>query len=181
MSPVTRDARAGFTLIEIVVALLIGGGAVLLAASMVTVSANLTDGVQHEVEMANARQGSERMLRRLVGQVTWALPGDPAIGGGSHDLRIITWCDTALGWQERCAARFELVPDEGRLGVLATFSSGDTLWLFPADRVIGLLYLTSAAKGGTWSERWSDPTTFPVAIGLMIGSDTLVARTGDRG
>ncbi len=181
MPPATSASRGGFTLIEILVALLIGGGAVLLAASIVSVSANLTESVQHEVATADARHGSERIFRRLVGQLTWSVPGDPAVGGETHELLIMTWCDTAHGWQERCAARFDLMSDDGSLGVLATFAAGDTLRLFPADTVLALLYLTSAAHGGTWSAKWNDPTTFPVAIGLVIGRDTLVARTGERG
>lgn len=176
-----RVQRMGFTLIEIMVALLIGGGVLLLASSIASVSSNVAEAVQQSVEAEDARQGSERLLRRLVGQMTWAMPGDPAVGGASHELLFMTWCDTSHGWQERCEAQLQLTTDEGHLGVLVILGGREEMKLFPADTVVALIYLASAARGGVWSEKWTDPTSFPEAIGLVFPTDTLVARIGERG
>lgn len=173
--------RTGFTLIEIVVALALAGGALLLASAILSVTSQLAGTVQVGVERADARHGSERLARRLVGQTTWPTANDPAPGGSATELRFVSGCDTPEGWQQRCIVQFDRSETSGVTGFRLILDGRVAQQLFPADTVLEFIYLRSAAHGGTWSAQWIDPATIPVAIGIVFSRDTLILRTGERG
>lgn len=182
MPRVDRRRSVGFTLIEVIVALVIGGGAILLAASMLTATSDQTRFVGERVRAADASRGSERLLRRLVGQMTWSRSSEPAARGTSRSLRFVSWCDVPRGWQERCVVEVELpeAPDSSD-GVTVRLSTGDDLTLLAGHRVTGLLYLGRVERGGLWNDRWTDGASLPPALGLIVDGDTLTMRIGERG
>lgn len=178
------DGRSvvGFTLIEVIVALVIGGGAVLLAGSMLTVTSDQTRLVGERVRATDASRGGERLLRRLVGQMTWSRPSEPAARGSAAALRFVSWCDMPRGWEERCVVEVEL-PESPNFseGVMVRLSTGDELRLLAGHRVTGLLYLGRVERGGQWNDRWTDGASLPPAIGIIVDGDTLTIRIGERG
>lgn len=182
MQRADRYCSAGFTLIEVIVALVIGGGAVLLAGSMLAATSDQTRLVGERVRATDASRGSERLLRRLVGQMTWSKPSEPAARGSAASLRFIAWCDMPRGWEERCTVELELPADEDRTnGILVRLSTGEELRLLGGRRVTGFLYLGRVERGGRWTDRWIDGASLPPAIGVVVDGDTLTIRIGDRG
>ena len=177
-----RCRSVGFTLIEVIVALVIGGGAILLAASMLSATSDQTRLVGERVRAADASHGGERLLRRLVGQMTWSTSSEPAARGTATTLRFVSWCDVPRGWQERCVVAVEL-PDSPNFndGVMVRLSTGDDLTLLAGHRVTGLLYLGRVERGGQWNDRWTDGASLPPAIGFIVDGDTLTIRIGERG
>ncbi len=173
--------RRGYTLLELVVALVLTGGTLLAASAMLSATARLTEAVQQEVARSDARRGSERLMRRLVGQATWPTEREPAPGGDGASLQLVSWCDTPEGWHRRCLVRFERSDSGEPTGLQLIVDDRKPQLLFPADTILAFIYLRSAAHGGSWDARWSDPATIPVAIGVVFASDTLVLRTGERG
>lgn len=174
--------RCGFTLIEVVTALAIGGIAVTLAAAML---AAVSDHTQRVADVARARDetvASERLLRRLVGQMSWSARDEPAPRGTPEALRFTTWCDVPAGWQERCIVELR-VGKEGQpaLGIEARLSTGETLRLLSGIEVHGFTYLVTPEHGGRWQTRWLDAASLPPIIGIVLARDTILLRTGERG
>lgn len=182
MRRVDRRGSAGFTLVEVIVALAIGGGAVLLAASMLAVTSDQVRIVGERARTTDVSRGGERLVRRLVGQMRWSRSTEPLARGSSTELRFASWCDMPAGWQERCIVEIEIPPEEERgIGIRVRLSTGEELQLFTGRSVTGFLYLGRAERGGRWSDRWTDGVSLPPAIGLMVDGDTLTLRIGDRG
>lgn len=173
--------RSGFTLIELVVALVIAGGALLLASAILGVTSQLAESVRVGVEETDERRGSERLVRRLVGQTTWATKDEPAPGGSHSALRWVSYCDSPEGWPQRCIVQLALIDAPDRLGIELILDGRVTQRLFRSDSILEFIYLRSPAHGGTWSERWTDPATIPAAVGIVFPTDTLILRTGERG
>jgi hypothetical protein len=41
-------------------------------------------------------------------------------------------------------------------------------------------YLMRADAGGAWTDRWEGTVMLPVAVGIILDADTLVAPIGER-
>lgn len=174
-----RDAR-GFTLLEVVVALVIGMLAILMAAALMRSAARLTDVVADRVGTVDEQGAGELRLRRLVGQMTWSEREEPARRFSPERMRFTTWCEMPTGWLERCTAELEL-PTGGLGGLAARLSTGEDLLFLGRERLTGFLYLARTERGATWVERWTDGSSLPAAVGAVTATDTLILRIGERG
>jgi prepilin-type N-terminal cleavage/methylation domain-containing protein len=172
--------RIGFSLLEVMIALTVGGAAVALAAALLRATADQSAMASEQVRSVNIDAVGERVIRRLVGQMEWSRTGDPLPSGTGNRMQFVSWCDVAAGWQERCFVDLEL-PPEGDGGVIARFSAGGAQRLMSGRPVTAILYRVSSSGGEAWTDRWLDATSLPRAVGLEVGSDTLIVRLGDRG
>jgi prepilin-type N-terminal cleavage/methylation domain-containing protein len=172
--------RIGFSLLEVMIALTVGGVAVALAAALLRATADQSAMTSEQARSVNTDAVGERVIRRLVGQMEWSRTGDPPPSGTSRRMQFVSWCDVATGWQERCLVELEL-PREGYGGIIARSSVGGAQRLMPGRPVTAIIYLVSSSGGGEWANRWLDATSLPRAVGLEVGSDTLIVRLGDRG
>ena len=86
------DARRprGFTLIEVVVALAIGSIAILTAGALLAATSDLTQDVSARVQTADSQAAGEAMLRRLVGQMSWPRPPEPASRFSVEAMRFVS-------------------------------------------------------------------------------------------
>ena len=177
-----RHRQRGFTLLEVIVALTLGGLVVALAAATL---ASVTDNAEHlatDARRADRVGNGDRILRRLIGQMDWTQRGERPPRGDAGSLRFMTWCDVPGGWQERCEAELTIAAADDSLGgMIARLSTGEELRLIPGVRVGPLLYLGRPGVGADWRERWTDERAMPPAIGLVVPGDTLVLRVGERG
>lgn len=170
----------GFSLLEVMVALTIGGSAVALAAALLVATGDQSAITAERAADANIDAVGERLVRRLVGQMEWSRTDEPPPRGTRTEARFVSSCDVPAGWQERCLVELEL-PRDDEGGIIARLSTGGELRLMLGRRVTAILYLRSASHGGQWADQWIDSTTLPPAIGLEVGPDTLILRIGDRG
>lgn len=206
--PVVRR-RTGFTLIEVLVALMAGALVVLAARALfegVTVVGRRT---VEAVAAADAEANGLRVARALVDQVdvTPAAEADAQnnptaataipMAGDRISVRLATWCATAGGWSVRCTAtlRFEApgrpsVRDRGReadtherepaaVDLIADLSTGERLVLRRGLTGPSFRYLVTAADGGQWSAEWERHET-PLAIAVVASTDTLLLSVGPR-
>lgn len=169
------SARRGMTLVELMVAIVVGGialgGVAAIADGMHTVARAARAG---EAER-DRRWAGERMLRQLLLQAELEPPGMVAFAGDRAGLRVATWCDTPAGWQERCVAALTI-----REGEVSVSGAADDRVLLDLEGPREFRYLLTAADGGRWSDRWPAAATPPVAVAL-VGRDTLIFRIGGRG
>src|SRR5689334_15918905 len=94
----------GFTLLEVMVALVIGGMAVAGAAALLGVLGERAQAVERAGARADGDANAERVLRLLVANLnlpdtTRSFAGDP------NTVGFRSWCETPAGWLDRCAVR----------------------------------------------------------------------------
>lgn len=181
-----RDARrsafppGGFTLLEVIVALAVGGMVTLGAAGLLVQLAADGERTVAASRAADAEANGERLLRALVGGLEPSPDETPAVVGTREEAAFTSWCDVPAGWQERCSVTLSFGPVEGGKTLVARLGAGEGLELRSGFREGSFLYLADPARGGTWLESWSGITT-PLALALLLDADTLVLRIGERG
>jgi len=177
-------ARPGFTLVEILVALVVGGAAILGARSVLGALADHSDRVAAAAATADRAANGERVLRALLGDLEIGSTKDVTFGGDEGEAQFATWCPTASGWKERCTVRLVVLQADSigaTFTVASVLSTGEILPLVERDALPKIQYLRDAANGGAWFRTWGAGITAPLAIGILTERDTLIIRIGERG
>ena len=166
----------GFTLIEVTVALVIGGMALVAAAALFNGLARRAEGVERAGRRADRDANSERLLRTLFENID--LRGDstsPPVSGDQRSIRFRAWCDEGRGSFAPCGVRLSIQQDAGLSFLQLELSGADTstLVLRRGFREGRLRYLLNAREGGQWTDVWPRLVA-PTAIALIIERDTLL-------
>jgi prepilin-type N-terminal cleavage/methylation domain-containing protein len=171
----------GFTLIEVLVALTIGSLIVLCARALTDGLFLEARGISTSSQETDASANAERYLRRIVGQLVLRKDIGATFRGGESSVEFSSRCDSARGWTELCRVRLTAEQDQNTPVLVMRSSSPAQLVLERASRVITLRYLTDPSAGGTWISQWGEGLSAPVAIGVIVDTDTLIIRIGERG
>jgi prepilin-type N-terminal cleavage/methylation domain-containing protein len=178
----SRKAGRGFTLIELMVAIVLSGIVLLGARALWESLAISVDRLRAQATADARAENGERLLRSLVGRLEVGTDQSHEFAGDEQHVRFTTWCDVPAGWQERCDAVVGFEPDSGdRIQLVARLSTGE---LVPLERGFtrGLLrYLNTPAGGGVWFRIWGHGIIAPLAIGVITDRDTTIVRIGERG
>jgi prepilin-type N-terminal cleavage/methylation domain-containing protein len=192
-----RRARPGFTLVEVMVAIAIGGLVLLGARSLLEVLADEEHHVARDTATEDARSNGYRVLRSLVGEMEVGTTESGPFSGDPESTRFTTWCDVPSGWQERCAVTLAFESEGGEPALVAHLP-GERRLVLARDFSAGeFRYLNSATSGGQWFRQWGRGITAPLAIGVILernttsgdmngaisdaSVDTLIVRIGERG
>jgi prepilin-type N-terminal cleavage/methylation domain-containing protein len=194
-----RGASSGFTLVEIMVAIAIGGLVLLGARALLEALADEEGHVAREAAIHDARANGERLLRDLVGRMEVGTTKSGSFAGDPAEASFTSWCDAPAGWQERCRVTIAIEngsesdreSDGAGPALVARFPGGRRAVLRTGFRAGELRYLNSAASGGQWFRQWGEGITAPLAIGVLLQRessdvegfvvDTLIVRIGERG
>ena len=173
--------RDGFTLIEVLVALMIGGLALASAhqiLSALSASAGVTEvnGIA-----ADRRVNGEDMLYRLTGRLDVATPGATPFFGADRVAEFSSWCEVPRGWLEACTVVLAVDTVRGQPAVTARLDDSTRLVLIQGFARGAFRYLESADNGGTWQRVWGRGSSAPLAIGVILDGDTLIVPIGTRG
>ena len=175
-----RVRPSGFTLVEVLVALTLGAvialGARLLLENLGAAASRIAEAARYQ----DADSNGERLLRSLVGRLEVGTRRAGSFGGDEHEAHFSSWCETPRGWQEQCRVSLRVAATDSLLFLFAS-SPGETVPLLRARHVLALRYLADAAQRGNWLLRWGDGVTAPLALGVIIDTDTLIVRIGERG
>ncbi len=183
--------RHGFTLIEVMIALLIGSVVVLLAYA--TLRAGLD--VQERVTASREADETATAMRAMLGDaLRHAVAGDARDLRGLHTDADAAGALTGLGFVSRGIMAPLGGSAQWQIG-LASDSAGVTLSATPLDSLSTPLRFTSrgsrsfavrflALEDGAWRTDWNDPTRLPSAVEVRFldaagreSMATLVART----
>ena len=166
--------RVGFTLIEITVALVVGGMALSAAAALLSGLGDREQAIRADAARVDRDANAERLLRDLWDNLR--LTGDSSVRGDSTGVSFQSWCASVEGWLRPCRAQLTLDRDGSgfrfRLELTSTETRALTLWR-GARGPAGLRYLRDAATGGTWESQWSGLVA-PSALEVIAGADTLL-------
>lgn len=175
-----RKSLAGFTLIEVLVALVLSG---LVAVGVHDVFATMSRAASQTSAASRALDTDAtkaRLLRGLVADMETTGSLDTEFGGDSVRAEFTSWCLTSHGWGERCRVVFAL-EEVNRVTTLRVHFGEDSVSLQTVSSESRLLYLTDLSAGGGWSPRWNRGPLLPRAIGLLSPHDTVIMRIGGRG
>lgn len=176
-------SRAGFTLIELVVALLVVGLTVLLIGQVFSVVSEgaRTIGASREAldRKTNARRWMESAWLSLD-------VGGSAGGFEGHEAQVefATWEMVPGGWFELAHVRIGVVDSQ-----LVARSSGRSLLLSGAVEGVTFDYLLTPGADSRWVNNWVSPVSAPLAVRLRVRRaacrrqcvDTLLFLIGPRG
>jgi len=184
--------RAGFTLIEVVVALAVGALVLIVARTLLETLSDHAHAAITAAGDADRAANAELRLRAAVAQVEVGTKDVSELEGDARVARFTSWCATPDGWLERCATTLRLArrsshPDDATnraadsIELVLEQADREPLVVRRATRSARLLYLTSAAAGGHWLPAWTTGISAPLAIGVVLDADTLALWIGERG
>lgn len=167
----------GFTLVEVLVALTVGGMAVSAAAALIGVLNERASAIAAAHARMDRDANAERILRGLWRNLRLAPEG---LRGDALSVAIRSWCETADGWLEACVAHLEVQrrDDASSLMLRLVGTRIQTLHLFPGAERMAFRYLSEVRYGGTWSSSWTEQV-LPIAVGLIVDRDTIVLAVRD--
>lgn len=175
--------RAGFTLVEVMVALVVMGVVLVGARTMLGQIADDADRIAGAAREADRDANAEGLLRAVAGR----LDVSPVAGsqirfeGDVQGARFHSWCEVPDGWLERCDATLGFIQLEGAPALALSLSTGETVPLRRGFRTGEILYLREAGNGGDWVKTWGATITAPLAFGIVADGDTAIIRIGERG
>lgn len=163
----------GFTLIEVTVALVIGGLAISAAAALLLALDERAGALAAARVRVDRDANAERLLRHLTDNLILQ-DSAPTLRGDARHLSFHSWCETPAGWLGRCNVRLTIAPrgDEQTL-VLELDGVADQIIKLRTARALVFRYLSDARHRGRWTERWS-ATVLPHAIAVIGDRDTLL-------
>jgi prepilin-type N-terminal cleavage/methylation domain-containing protein len=170
--------RAGFTLLELMVALVIGGITLSGATALYLGLSSRADAIRATSLAVSHDANAERLLRRLAVNAEGRREA-PGVRGDSAAVTLDTWCETPFGWSEPCRVRLAF-RDQGRFRRLA-LQRADSTSTASLDEVVlrdslssgRFTYLVDASDGGSWSETWMEEVP-PPAFAVVMETDTLL-------
>ncbi|MCG8469649.1 MAG: prepilin-type N-terminal cleavage/methylation domain-containing protein [Gemmatimonadetes bacterium] len=175
--------RRGFTLLETVVALAVGGivvaGSAALVSAVADAEARVREVARAEVRVANA----ERILVELAAGLIPTSDAEPPLVGSPQELRFDTACIESGGWSRPCTVTWSIAERGTAEPVSSTLlvERGPS-WMGGASTRVELAlgwapvafsFLVSANGGGSWSSSWTSIVP-PLAIGIHGARDTLL-------
>ncbi len=171
----------GFTLIEVVVAISIAALLLLSARALFEQLGTHAEAIVRAAAESDREANAEEMLRTLLGRAETSPQPERRFDGTGSGARFDTWCDGADPWLERCTATIGILRVDSADVLAVSTDGGDPLPLRRGFREGRLIYLRNASLGGDWVRNWSSAVAPPLAVGLVIDSDTTILPIGDRG
>jgi prepilin-type N-terminal cleavage/methylation domain-containing protein len=174
-----RHRRHGFTLVEVLAAMLIGGMVISAAAALFAVlsrrDTEITAITRQQTEVANMERAMRHLLEGPLGR------GDslPAVAGTPHDAAFRAWCETARGRLGICEVtlRLEPTPEGTQLTLVTTGAQRDSVALLWRRWRVRFAYLDLSGGAPRWHPTWAH-TAAPAAVALAANGDTTLLRVG---
>lgn len=175
--------RAGFTLVEVMVALVVMSVVLIGARTMLGQIADDADRINAAAAEGDRDANAEALLRTIAGRLEIsAAPGaETRFEGEPQGTRFHSWCDVPDGWLERCQVSLGFIQLEGENVLALRLSTGEMVPLRRGFRTGEIVYLREAGNGGAWVRRWGASITAPIALAVVVDGDTTLVRIGERG
>jgi prepilin-type N-terminal cleavage/methylation domain-containing protein len=180
--PRRRSGEApGFTLIEVMVALVVSAIVLLGARAMLGEVGDAAARISVEGARLDANANAEHALRALVRNLYLGYANEAVFAGDARQVTFVSWCDTPSGGQERCKVALSIEKRIGGDALVVHTSRSDAIVVRDRVRTGSLRYLTTVYRGGEWIRSWGAGITAPLAIGIILDTDTLIVPIGERG
>jgi prepilin-type N-terminal cleavage/methylation domain-containing protein len=171
----TPRPPAGFTLIEITVALVVGGMALTAAAALLQGLGGRAEAIRAAATRVDRDANAERLLRSVWANLRFSGDSTATIRGDSATVAFHAWCQTPEGWMRPCRGHLAVETDDAGYLIQLYMEEPQLrpLTLWRGLPTAGVRYLKDPAHGGTWQRGWSE-IVIPAAIDVVAGADTLI-------
>jgi prepilin-type N-terminal cleavage/methylation domain-containing protein len=169
--------RAGFTLMEVLVAIVVATGVVVTARAILVAIADGTQRLADASAVHDAERNADQLLRTTLLQARTLSQDSVSFLGTPKGFVLHSWCPAPGGWTEPCDVAVAVLDSTPAVVVRPGVLAADLI-VRRALRSAELRYLASAANGGTWLRTWSSSSDLPLAVGLLIDCDTLMLPVG---
>ena len=178
--------RTGFTLLEVLVAVMIAATLLLSADLVFEQLADSRQAMARATVERDRAENSAETIRRWVRQVDVSPHPGPgsaphAFAGDATEASFTSSCLAAGGWERECDVSLRITTGSESAALVAVSSTGDSARLTVHGRTLAIRYLMDAANGGRWLSSWPSGPTVPIAIGIVSRADTIAYRIGARG
>ncbi len=174
----------GLTLVEVLVATVLTGVAVLGALGMLNQAEAVTGQLQRSAIAAQRSQAAIARLRSLVSQLSVSRDTSATLIGSGTSVQFASRCRVPRGWVEPCAIEVS-VEDSSGLSHLHISENTSSHWdVLEGSMLLQLLYLEDAVGNGRWRGAWRETHAVPLALGVIRAkenvTDTVIFRIGWR-
>ncbi|HYD14340.1 MAG TPA: type II secretion system minor pseudopilin GspJ [Allosphingosinicella sp.] len=180
-----RDAEAGFTLVEMLIALVIFGMITAAGVTLLTLTVRTRDSAERLLDNVGALRRTDALLNADLAQAAPRIrrdgdgrPGPAFTGGNGGEALLLAL--VRRGWEDETALRSSLQRVEYRLrdGRLerwrydAVDGAGRAVAM-PLLQGVRRVQLRYRDRDGNWRDRWdpTDPARLPVAVELVSDSE----------
>jgi Tfp pilus assembly protein PilW len=173
--------RQGATLVELLVALMLGALVVSLGGGLMRGLTATLQSARAMRERLTAAENGRRELELLLTSAEAGTSLSAPMRGSAAAVELTTWRQAAGGWPER--QRVLLHVREGAL-VIEDSTRAETI-VPTVDRVT-FHYLASDARGPVWLNDWTSTIALPEAVEVILergagAPDTVLVVLGPRG
>lgn len=174
-----RADRPGFTLLELIVALALGGFVLLGVVALVDGVGAAASRIGDDARARDAAGAATALLLALLARAE-APPGEVAVFSGTPDaLAFRSWCETPGGWLARCRVRVRLAAlgDTAR-ALVASWERRPALALGTLPPRAHFAFRETGPDGVAWLREWGEGIRPPDVLGLVMDGDTLLLPVG---
>ena len=180
--------RRAFTLLEVVVALAVTGLILLGGRLLLEGVGRIALSTTRAAEASDRALNGDEVLRSLAGRLEIGTGGTHKFGGNERSVHFTTWCNTPQGWLERCDATIAVEEQDNTPALVAHLTPLGVNADIGIRHIVlargfhqgGLRYLNDPRAGGRWFVQWGEAVTAPLALGVILDSDTSIVRIGGR-
>jgi prepilin-type N-terminal cleavage/methylation domain-containing protein len=173
--------RAGFTLLEVMLAITIAFTVLLMARAMIE-QLNAADRRLDLASRAEARtRNSERAVIRAFDRLEVGTDSLRIFVGDVGHMTFTSWCDASGGWLERCEMKFSIDTVRAGSALLLQSSLGDSIVVRTGFLGGSFRYIDDVDDPKAWVWRWGPGNTAPTVIAFVTARDTMLYRIGPRG
>lgn len=186
VSGLNGRSRDGFTLIEVMLALMIGGMAISGAALLLMGLSDRGRAIDAVAWQVDREANAERLLRTTVRNLELSSDMTPSLEGNATSAHFRSWCDSPIGWPVPCSVHLAVRETAHGQTLLLELRQVDpgirperdpngptVIDLWNRLQYARILYLIDAGQGGRWTDQWSELVP-PPAVGVIVNSDTLI-------
>lgn len=165
-------SRRGFTLLELMVALVVAGAVVLVAERIFAGTVDTSRAVAESRRALDHEMNARRLLSSAFGSIEVGSQG-AEFNGQPGSARFVTWLQSSEGWFERQSVTFSLE----RSRVLLRMPGSPPVTVADDVTSLDLDYLLEPGAESHWVREWVSPVSAPLAVRVRISG---AARPGTR-
>ena len=166
MTRTTRRPRrqAGFTLIEVMVALIVAGLVVLMAQRIFGATADGVAAVRASRARLDREANAHRWLASAFLSLEVGLEGSASFEGTPHGMTFTSRLATEHGWAERSKVSLAIKNAQ----FIARTESGSPVVLSSDAAEVAFDYLLEPGADAQWVGTWSSPVSAPLAVRVRV-------------
>ena len=176
-----RTGSAGFTLVEVMVAVLLSASVALLAHRLFGAAVDAGGRLREGRLALDSRANAGQFLRSAFLSLEIGTEGAEGFAGARGRVRFSTWLPTADGWIERRTV--ELRRDGNRW--IAAAPAGAPIELAAGVTDLQFDYLLEPGAESRWVSAWESAVSAPLAVRVRVtgaeGADTMIYLVKARG